>query len=256
MGCTDLRDWSLSVKEIEGMEMETETQTTPTVLKAEPRIAVVGIGGAGCNVINDVYWADGSLYTIAINTDKQSLRQTRYDKRVCLCKDVTKGEGAKGDALLGKRCAEAHKKDIMDAIADFDTVILVAGMGGGTGTGVAPVVANIARSLNKITIMIAIRPFSFETQRAKVAGKGIAKLSSICPMTVVIDNDRVAKVLPDSTLNDAFRTVNGSIVRFIAEQKKKLSDAMNEQVKNIGGLMEEGGERHSLSAYVSDSTPA
>jgi cell division protein FtsZ len=235
------------------MEMEAKINAITTAQTVEPRIAVVGIGGAGCNVINDVYWADGSLDTIAINTDKNSLKQTKADKKVCLCRDVTKGEGAKGDILVGERCARAHLEEIREALEGHDTVFIVAGMGGGTGTGVAPVVAAVAHSLNMITFVIAIRPFAFETQRRKVAKDGIAKISAMCPMTVVIENDRILANVPDVTMNDAFRMVNESAVRFIAEKKKKVTEAMISQLSTISTMIEEGNEPHSLSAYAANT---
>ena len=231
------------------MDMETETQATNIMPAIEPRIAVVGIGGAGCNVVNDIYWADGSIDTVAINTDKISLRSTSADKKVCLCRDVTKGEGAKGDTLLGERCAKAHMEEIRDALRGHDTVILIAGMGGGTGTGVTPVVATIAHSLDIITITIAVKPFSFETQRMRVAKEGISKISAICPMTVVIENDKILAAVPEATMDEAFKTVNQSIVRYIAEQKRKISEAMVCQLATIDGMIEETFETN-LSAFV------
>ena len=219
-------------------------------LTVEPRIAVVGIGGAGCNIVNDIYWADASVDTVAINTDKDSLKQTKADRRVCLCKDVTKGEGAKGDTLLAERCAKAHAEEIRDALAGHDTVFIIAGMGGGTGTGAAPVVAAVAHSLDMITFMIAIKPFSFEMQRMKTAKEGISKVTAMVPMTVVIENDRILENAPDLTMNDAFGMVNGSVVRFIAEKKKKLSEAMTAHLDTIGTMIEERNEPHSLSAYA------
>ena len=216
----------------------------------EPRIAVVGIGGAGCNIVSDVHWADGSIDTVAINTDKDSLRAASADRKVCLCRDVTRGEGAKGDVQLGERCAKAHMDEIRDALRDHDTVFLIAGMGGGTGTGVTPVVAAAAHSLGLITIMIAIKPFSFETQRIKAAKEGISKLSAICPMTVVIENDKVAEAAPDATMEEAFEMVNAGIVKFIDEQKRKISDAMMDQISMIDEIIEESYEAHKLPEFA------
>jgi cell division protein FtsZ len=234
--------------------METDIQAMNTMPAIEPRIAVVGIGGAGCNIVNDVYWADGSIDTVAINTDKDSLRSTSADRKVCLCRDVTKGEGAKGDTLLGERCAKAHIDEIRDALRGHDTVFLIAGMGGGTGTGVAPVVAAVAHSLNMITIMIAVKPFSFETQRMRVAKEGISKISAICPMTVVIENDKIATTVPNVTMNEAFGAVNQSIVRFIADQKQKISEAMTDRLGMIDEMIEESIDLHSLSAFAGITT--
>ena len=230
--------------------METKVHAATTVLAVEPRIAVVGIGGAGCNVVNELYWADGSLDTIAINTDKNSLRNTRSDRKVCLCKDVTKGEGAKGDTLLAERCARAHFSEIREALEGYDTVFIIAGMGGGTGTGVAPVVLDAARSLDLITFMVAIRPFSFESQRTKVAREAISKISARCPMTVVIENDKVFSNLPHATMDEAFLMVNRSVVSFIAEKKKKISEAMIAQLSSIETMIEERNEPHSLSVFA------
>jgi len=218
----------------------------------EPRIAVVGIGGAGCNIVNDVYWADGSIDTVAINTDKVSLKATSADKKVCLCRDVTKGEGAKGDTLLGERCAKAHMEEIREALKDHDTVFLIAGMGGGTGTGVTPVVAAVAHSLNIITITVTVKPFSFETQRMKVAKEGIAKISAICPMTVVIENDKILENAANATMNEAFEMVNASVVKFIQEQKMKIADAMIDQLSTIDEMIEETFETN-LRSYVSST---
>ena len=230
------------------MEMKAKVHTATAALTVEPRIAVVGIGGAGCNVVNDLYWADGSMDIIAINTDKISLKETNADKKVRLCKDVTKGEGAKGDTLLGQRCAEAHKDDIREALEGYDTVIMIAGMGGGTGTGVAPVVASVAHSMGLITIAVVIRPFSFETQRMRAAKEGIAKISAMCPATVVVENDRIAAAMPDATMEDAFRTVNMSVAKFVTEKKRTLTEAMTDQVSSLEAMIEDAGE-HPLSVY-------
>jgi cell division protein FtsZ len=230
--------------------METKVNTSRTVLPVEPRIAVVGIGGAGCNVINDIYWADGSIYTIAINTDKNSLRRTMSDKKVCLCRDVIEGEGAKGDVSLGERCAKAHIDEIREVLTGHDAVFVIAGMGGGTGTGVAPVVATVARTLGMITFMIAIKPFSFETGNMKVAKAGISKVSAICPMTVVVENDKIATSAPNATMDEAFNMVNNSVVRFIDEKKKQISEAMCDHLMSLATMIEDRGETHSLSAYA------
>ncbi|MDR0335273.1 MAG: cell division protein FtsZ [Methanomassiliicoccaceae archaeon] len=230
--------------------METETQTIRMMPAIEPRIVVVGIGGAGCNIVDDIYWADGSIDTVAINTDKDSLKRTSADRKVCLCRDVTKGEGAKGDTLLGERCAKAHMEEIRDALKDHDTVFIIAGMGGGTGTGVTPVVAAIAHSLDLITMTIAVKPFSFETQRVRVAKEGISKISAICPMTVIIENDKIAENAPNVTMDEAFELVNESIVNFIAEQKRKISEAMMDQLGMIDDMIEESYHSHQLPEFA------
>ena len=233
-----------------GMEMEADVQMMSTVLSVEPRIAVVGIGGGGCNIVNDVYWADPSMDTVAINTDKDSLRRTSSDKKVCLCRDVTKGEGTKGDTRLGESCAKAHAEEIENALMDHDAVFIIAGMGGGTGTGVAPVVADIAHSMNMIVFTILVKPFSFETQRMKVAKEGIAKVSAICPMTVVIENDKILENAPDATMDEAFGMVNRGIVKFISEKKIMISEAAMDSLMSMDTMIEDIDEHVPLSVLI------
>jgi cell division protein FtsZ len=233
-----------------GWIMETEVYKTTTALTIEPRIAVVGIGGAGCNAVNDIYWADGSFDIIAINTDEASLKRTMADKKICLCKNVTKGEGAKGDLLLAERCAKAHIDEIKKALEGYDSVFVVAGMGGGTGTGVAPTVLAAAHSLDLMAFVIAIKPFSFEMNRTKVAREGIAKLNAMCPMTVVIENEKVLTNLPNATMDEAFRMVNESIVEYITEKRTGISEIMGDQIGAIGTMVDEAEDPHSLSFFT------
>ena len=216
----------------------------------EPRIAVVGIGGAGCNIITDIYWADPSMDTVAINTDKVSLRGASADKKVCLCRDVTRGEGTKGDIRLGENCARAHSEEIRDSLIGHDAVFIIAGMGGGTGTGVTPVVADIAHSLNMMVFTIAIKPFSFETQRTKAAKEGILKASAVCPMTIVIENDKVLENAPDATMDSAFKMVNRGIVNFIREKKKMIAETAMDSLTEIDTMLMDIDEHNDLPLFV------
>ena len=235
--------------------MEAEVKMMSMMPSIEPRIAVVGVGGAGCNIVNDIYWADPSIYTVAINTDKISLRGTSADKKVCLCRDVTRGEGTKGDMRLGENCAKAHAEEIRDALTDHDAVFIIAGMGGGTGSGVTPVVADIAHSLNMIVFTIAIKPFSFETQRMRAAKEGIAKVSAICPMTFVIENDKILENAPDATMDDAFKMMNLGIVKFISEKKRMISEAATDTLMSIDTIIEDIDE-HNLPLSVLIDNPS
>jgi len=205
--------------------MEAITAYQSTECDIEPKVAVVGIGGAGCNVLSDIYWADGSVDTIAINTDREALKVTDADKKLYICKEVVKGEGTGGDSFLGRKCAKIHADEIESALCGYDAVFIVAGMGGGTGSGVAPVVADIALRLNAMTFSILIDPFSFETARTKVAREGIAQMRSICRAVAIVENDLVLKNMPDVTMDEAFKAVNSSVSRFITDQKRKLTGA-------------------------------
>ena len=199
----------------------------------EPRVAVVGIGGAGCNAVSRVYDAVPSVEAIAINTDRDALRDVRADKKLYICQSVTKGEGTKGDSVLGKRCAQAHLEEIEGAISGNDAVFIVAGMGGGTGTGASPIVAEIARRLGMMVFTIAIEPFSFESGRIEVARNGISRLKSVCPDTIIVENDRMASVMPESSMNTILYSVNMSIASFIERKVRTIKQCLCEDFDRI-----------------------
>lgn len=214
----------------------------------EPRVAVVGVGGAGCNVVNSVYWDFASADTIAINTDRAALEAISADKKLFICRNVTKGQGTGGDSLLGRRCAQAHMDDICDALEGHDMVFIVAGMGGGTGTGAAPVVAEIAQRMKLITFSIAINPFSFESARGRAAKGGMNQLRAVCPMTVSVENDLILQNRPDMALKDAYRAVNKSVISFMKRQRTKTVEALIEQLKHLDSLIVDAGVPTSSGA--------
>ena len=213
--------------------MEAVTANQSREFETEPRMAVVGIGGAGCNAVSDVYWADGSVDTIAINTYRRALNAANADKKLYICKEVMKGEGTGGDNFLGRRCAKVHADEIEAALDGYDAVFIVAGMGGGTGSGVAPVVADIAVRLNAITFAILINPFSFETARAAVAREGIAQMRAVCRNVVIMENDLILKNMPHLTMNEAFKAANASVSRYITGHRRKMTDVFVNQLIKI-----------------------
>ena len=180
-------------------------------IAAEPRVAVVGVGGAGCNVVSSFYEACCPVDTIAINTDKDALHSTSADTKIYICRQVLHGEGAKGDAVIGKRCADIHEEEIRSALTGYDAVFVIAGLGGGTGTGAMPVVIDAAQSQGAMTFAIGISPFIIEGDRKNVARKGWEHIRSICENTLLVDNDKVLLRMPDLTMPQAFGEVNISI---------------------------------------------
>lgn len=220
----------------------------------EARTAVVGVGGAGCNVVSDIFWDLPSVDTIAINTDKDALLKTDADKKLFICKAVTQGEGAKGDSMVGKTCAQAHIEEIEEALSAYDVVYVVAGLGGGTGTGAAPVIAEIAQR-HSIVFSILINPFSFESARSRIAKEGLMHMKSVCPMTTVVENDLVLSKMSDMTLEAAFETVNMSIAQYIAKQQKKVLSSFVEQIRQIGEFVKEDCaviENHTSAGLVTN----
>lgn len=178
---------------------------------SEPRVAVVGVGGAGCNVVSSFYDACCPVDTIAINTDKDALHETRADLKLYICREVLHGEGARGDAVLGRRCADIHTEEIREAVAGYDAVFVIAGLGGGTGSGAMPVVIEAAQSQGVEAYAVAISPFTFEGGRRAAAREAWAHVRAVCECSVLVDNDKVLEVMPDLTMGQAFGQVNLSI---------------------------------------------
>ena len=157
------------------------------------KIKVVGVGGGGSNAVDNMIAQDiRDVDFIALNTDAHALVKSTAPVRLCVGEKLTRGLGVGGDHNLGKMAAEESRDEITKAIQGSDMLFITAGMGGGTGTGAAPIVAEIARELGILTIAIVTRPFSFEgAQRTKVAEEGIALLREKVDTIAVIPNDRL-----------------------------------------------------------------
>ncbi|OLT19996.1 cell division protein FtsZ [Ornithinimicrobium sp. CNJ-824] len=174
-------------------------------------IKVVGIGGGGVNAINRMIEVGlKGVEFIAINTDAQALLMSDADVKLDVGRELTRGLGAGADPEVGRRAAEDHTEEIEEALRGADMVFVTAGEGGGTGTGGAPVVAKIAKSLGALTIGVVTRPFTFEgRRRANQAETGIASLRDEVDTLIVIPNDRLLSI-SDRTVSmlDAFRSAD------------------------------------------------
>ncbi|HAH87777.1 MAG TPA: cell division protein FtsZ [Armatimonadetes bacterium] len=171
-------------------------------------IKVVGIGGGGSNAVNRMIECGVSgVEFIAMNTDLQVLQTASAEEKVQLGEDLTRGLGAGGDPEVGKSSAEESKQEIKRVLEGADMVFITAGMGGGTGTGAAPVVAEVAKEMGALTVGVVTRPFSFEgPRRARSAEEGIDIFRDKVDTIIVIPNDRLLSVTEKkSTLLEAFR---------------------------------------------------
>lgn len=171
-------------------------------------IKVVGSGGGGCNAVNRMIDAGlKGVEFIAINTDAQALMQSDADVRLDIGRELTRGLGAGSDPEIGKKAADDHRNEIEEVLMGADMVFITAGEGGGTGTGSAPVVAEIAKSLGALTIGVVTRPFGFEGRRRSVqAEAGIAELKEKVDTLIVIPNDRLLQVSDEkTTMLNAFK---------------------------------------------------
>ncbi len=176
-------------------------------IETAARIKVVGCGGSGGNALNHMITNKvKSVEFIAMNTDVQDLHKSLADKKIHLGKNLTKGLGAGGNPDMGGRAAEETKAEIQDALKGADMVFIACGMGGGTGTGGAPVIARAAKEQGILTVAVVTKPFFFEgNQRMKIAEQGIAELEKEVDAIIVIPNDRLLAIAgKDTTFKDAF----------------------------------------------------
>ncbi|MGI5935819.1 MAG: cell division protein FtsZ [Oscillospiraceae bacterium] len=156
-------------------------------------IKVVGVGGAGNNVVNRMVSSGTTgVEFIAVNTDKQALAASSADQKIQIGEKITHGQGAGSDPEIGKKSAEESRNSIAKCLEDADMVFITAGMGGGTGTGAAPIIADIARESGILTVAVVTKPFSFEgKQRMKRAEAGIKELLGKVDSLLIIPNDRL-----------------------------------------------------------------
>src|SRR5579884_3356529 len=171
-------------------------------------IVVAGVGGAGTNAVNRMMSAGvRGVRFIALNTDGQALSLSTASTRICLGQHYTKGLGAGGNAAIGKRAATESAAEIRAALGEPDLVFIAAGMGGGTGTGAAPVIASIAKKLGALTIGIVTYPFAFEgSRRRRFAEEGLAELSAEIDALITVPNDRLLSLSSrEHSLNAAFK---------------------------------------------------
>jgi cell division protein FtsZ len=180
-------------------------------LETFAKIKVVGVGGSGNSAINRMVDAGlKGVEFIAINTDVQALHYNKAGIKLHVGKSITRGLGAGMNPDLGRQAAEESQNDIRDSLKDADMVFVTCGLGGGTGTGVSPIVAEIARDLGALTVAVVTKPFAFEgAQRKNIAERGLAELIDKVDTIITIPNDRLLQTIDKKTsLLDAFLVVD------------------------------------------------
>ncbi len=175
--------------------------------KALPKIKVVGIGGSGGNAISRMAKCGiKGVQLVAINTDFQDLKETKGDVKLRIGKKLTEGLGTGMSSDIGRKAAEENREEIAEALKDSDMVFLTCGLGGGTGTGALPVIAEVAKETGALTIAVVTTPFSFEgKERSKVARKGLRDVQDKVDTLIPISNDKLLSTLdPNVSLLQAF----------------------------------------------------
>ncbi len=218
--------------------------TTPGNHLAE--IKVVGVGGGGVNAVNRMI--DEKLQGvefIAINTDAQALMLTDADVKLDIGREETRGLGAGANPDVGRKSAEDHKDQIEEMLAGADMVFVTAGEGGGTGTGAAPVVANIAKKQNALTVGVVTRPFTFEgPRRSKQALAGIEELRDVCDTLIVIPNDSLLKLSDEQlSMMDAFRKADEVLLSGVEGITKLITTpgVINVDFADVRSVMTDAG---------------
>ena len=210
------------------------------------RIKVIGVGGGGSNAVNRMIETGiQGVEFIAVNTDAQALMLAKADIRVRLGEKITRGLGAGGDPEIGRKAAEESADELYNVLKGSDMVFVTAGMGGGTGTGAAPVVSQIAKESGALTIGVVTRPFTFEgMRRMQSAETGIGKLKEHADTLIAIPNDRLLQIADKrASLQDAFRLADDVLHQGIQGISELITipGLINLDFADVRAIMSEGG---------------
>lgn len=206
----------------ETAEDDLDNELIEIIKQSRAKITVVGTGGAGNNTISRLneIGIEGAR-TITVNTDAQDLFYSRADKKLLLGRQICGGLGAGGEPTVGEECAEESEEDIREELEGSDMVFVTCGLGGGTGTGSAPIISKISKKAGALTVAVATMPFSAEgVKRRENAERGLEKLQAASDTVIVIPNDKLLEVAPNLPLNKAFMVsdeILGRAVKGITE---------------------------------------
>jgi cell division protein FtsZ len=231
------------------VELEVASHAIPTksiedvAKEATPKIAILGVGGGGCNMVT---WMDKNIIgarTVALNSDAQHLTTSKAGSRVLLGYELCGGLGCGGFPEQGAKAAEESTLDIEHAIGDANLVFVATALGGGTGTGAAPVIAKVSREMGALTIGVVTIPFKVEGTRVTKAKQGLSSLVDICDSVVVIDNNELRNVAGKLPVREAFAVANARVTDFINNVTETLSvpGIMNLDFADIKAIMMGGG---------------
>jgi cell division protein FtsZ len=225
-----------------------------------PKIKVLGVGGAGNNILKRLYNRKiAGVETIALNTDAIHLNNCRAHTRKVLGATITQGRGTGGDPHLGKRCAEGDEETLRYTISDTDMVFIIAGMGGGTGTGCSPIIAKYARETDALVVGVAILPFKEEgIRRRNTALAGLRELKNSCHCVIELDNEKINEIKNgDYPMKKAF----GVMSDLVAETVQSLAEVVTEpstinvDFADLRKIIEAGGNAKVLYGDSESSDP-
>ena len=208
------------------------------------KICAIGAGGGGCNTINRLKnMGILGAKTIAVNTDSNHLNVVEADKKVLIGKNLTKGLGAGGHPEIGKNAAIENKEEIKKELEGCDLVFLACGLGGGTGTGSAPVIAKVAKEQGSIVIAMVTLPFKLEGARLSKAEDGLEILRDICDTVVIVENQKLIELAGNMPLKEAFAVADGLMATTIKGITETISQPslVNLDYADVKTIMTSGG---------------
>jgi cell division protein FtsZ len=209
----------------------------------EPAVAVAGIGGGGCNFVHRISGMGiKGVTTIAINTDRLHLEMVDADRKLLIGKDRVHGTGCGSDAGLGRLCMQDAAGTLAEVLGTHDVVFIVAGLGGGTGTGGAPLAARIAKESGAIVVGVAFMPFKGERTRRATAQSGLEDFRRMSDAVMVMENDRLLTLAPDLPIGEAFSMMDKLIAERISGvlEMMSLSAKLSETTRLLEALPETG----------------
>lgn len=225
-------------------QMREQEVNFEAALASQANIKVIGVGGAGNNMVDWLYHKGvKGAKIIACNTDKMQLDSRDADVKILLGKELTKGLGAGGFPEVGEQAARESQQEIKEALRGADMVWICAGLGGGTGTGASPVIAQIAKELGAIVIGVVTMPFNIERARIDKAEIGLSKLRQVCDTVIVIDNNRLVEIAGSLPITQAFAVANELIATMIKGIVETIAipSLVNLDFADVKAIMKKGG---------------
>lgn len=221
-------------------------ETKQSVPEQFARIKVIGVGGGGCNAVNRMIDEGlSNIEFITVNTDGQALECSKATTRVRIGDKTTRGLGAGGNPEMGRKSAEESAEELYDVLKGSDMVFVTAGLGGGTGTGAAPIISQISREIGALTIGVVTRPFTFEgVKRAQSADQGIARMKEHTDTLICIPNDRLLQIVDKkASLQDAFLMADDVLRQGIQGISELITvpGLINLDFADVRTIMSEGG---------------
>jgi len=246
---------------VTGTGLNGRTGAVETDVEHLTQIKVVGVGGGGSNAVNRMIEKEiPGIDFVAVNTDAQALVRSLAPARVRIGDRLTRGLGVGGDHTMGMLAAEESRDELAKALDGADMIFLTAGMGGGTGTGAAPVVAEIAKDLGILTIAIVTRPFSFEgVHRSRVAEEGVIRLRERADSIIVIHNERLLSMCEANvSIETAFKMVDDVLFQSVEGISEVITSTgnINLDFNDVRAIMNEAGHAWISMGYGSGETRA